>query len=156
MAAGADKLIFGVLSLGHRSYCQLRGRRVQYDSGFDSWHSMTEDRRVATRRQLSGPARVLLDGGRSVAAHAHDVAAGGMAMLMAEPLAPGQACVIVFAVPSERGPRPMTASAQVRHGVPADGSSYRIGLQFTDIDGICSWAIQEFVLRPPDEAAASG
>src|SRR5438067_385908 len=113
---------------------------------------MTENKRIACRKQLRCRALVLLGEGRTVNAVAKDISSGGLALVTREPLVGGQSCVVAFVLPSNGGPRPVSAKVAVRHGGDKHDRGYHAGLQFLDIDRESAWMIWDFVSYSPQQA----
>jgi len=111
---------------------------------------MQPEKRLAPRKTLQCPARIMLGEGRSLIANTTDLAPGGMSVTVPEQLSSGQSCVVTFGVPLAGGLRPVGAAATVLYSASNGTEGFRIGLRFVEIDPGGNRAVSEFIWPSPN------
>jgi len=108
------------------------------DQRSSSKHSMSatakSNRRLQRRERLSVKADVTLPGDLTIVGHTLDISAGGLSIEVPYSLSIGERCEIELSLTKLGGPKWVQVVGEVRNCKQIDDDSFRVGLQFVDMD----------------------
>lgn len=92
------------------------------------------NRRRQRRERLSVKADVTLPGDLTIVGHTLDISSGGLSIEVPYMLGMGERCEIELNLSKLGGPKWVQVVGEVRNCNQVDDDSYRVGLQFVDMD----------------------
>ena len=91
------------------------------------------DARATPRKKLNNRANVVLADGKSFAGRTVDISQGGISIVLQEPIAAAQSCIILLELFAGDRVRQFNAPARVVYSICSGTAGFRIGFQFINL-----------------------
>ncbi|HJV84005.1 MAG TPA: PilZ domain-containing protein [Noviherbaspirillum sp.] len=108
--------------------------------------TMKVETRNFTRKVVYGHAAVLLSGGAVIRGRTKDLSLGGVGLQLADQIATGTNCSVLFEAPLNGNMVRVSATAKVIYCILRGPDDFRVGLQFVQLDAANNKTLAELML----------